>query len=47
MSIKKALIGASAAALVSATVAQAETWDMPVAYPATNFHSENAVKFAQ
>lgn len=47
MSITKALIGASAAALISASAAQAETWDMPVAYPATNFHTENAVKFGQ
>lgn len=25
----------------------AEKWDMPVAYPATNFHTENAVAFAK
>lgn len=31
----------------SAGLASAETWDMPLAYPATNFHSENAAEFAQ
>jgi TRAP-type C4-dicarboxylate transport system substrate-binding protein len=32
---------------LSATAALAEKWDMPVAYPATNYHTENAVAFAQ
>ena len=40
----------TAAALVStsvmATSAQAETWDMPMAYAASNFHSEMGVVFA-
>lgn len=27
--------------------AQAEKWDMPVAYAATNYHTENAVQFAE
>ena len=40
----------TAAALVStsvmATSAQAENWDMPMAYAATNFHSEMGVVFA-
>jgi TRAP-type C4-dicarboxylate transport system substrate-binding protein len=27
--------------------ASAETWDMPVAYPASNYHTENAVAFAE
>lgn len=27
--------------------AHAEKWDMPLAYPANNFHSENAAEFAQ
>lgn len=31
---------------VFATSAHAEKWDMPLAYPATNFHTENAVEFA-
>jgi TRAP-type C4-dicarboxylate transport system substrate-binding protein len=35
-----------AAALATAGTAAAERWDMPLAYPATNFHSENAAEFA-
>ncbi|PWV98911.1 TRAP-type C4-dicarboxylate transport system substrate-binding protein [Hoeflea marina] len=30
-----------------ATAALAEKWDMPMAYPATNYHSENAAAFAK
>ena len=38
---------ATAAALVTAGMAQAQTkWDLPAAYPATNFHSENLIQFA-
>lgn len=29
-----------------ASVAQAETWDMPVAYPSSNYHTQNAQLFA-
>jgi TRAP-type C4-dicarboxylate transport system substrate-binding protein len=29
------------------SAASAETWDMPVAYPASNYHTENAVAFAE
>ncbi|MDI3336201.1 TRAP transporter substrate-binding protein [Defluviimonas aestuarii] len=36
-----------AATALSATGAAAETWDMPMAYPATNYHTENGVTFAQ
>ena len=36
---------ATAAALCAAA-ASAETWDMPLAYPATNFHTETAEGFA-
>ena len=36
-----------AAALLAATAAQAQTkWDLPAAYPAANFHTENLVAFA-
>jgi TRAP-type C4-dicarboxylate transport system substrate-binding protein len=37
------------AAIAATTVAPAiaETWDMPLAYAATNFHSENAAKFGE
>jgi TRAP-type C4-dicarboxylate transport system substrate-binding protein len=41
------LVAATALVAGSATAALAEKWDMPMAYPATNFHSENAVGFAQ
>jgi TRAP-type C4-dicarboxylate transport system substrate-binding protein len=37
----------AAAALLAATAAQAQTkWDLPAAYPAGNFHTENLVQFA-
>ena len=37
----------AATALLLATVAQAQTkWDLPAAYPATNFHSVNLAEFA-
>ena len=37
----------TAAVLSIGTCAWAQTkWDLPTAYPATNFHSENAVQFA-
>ena len=37
----------SAAALACAATASAQTkWDLPAAYPATNFHTENLVQFA-
>ena len=36
-----------AAALAAVTATQAQTkWDLPAAYPATNFHTENLVQFA-
>jgi TRAP-type transport system periplasmic protein len=38
---------AATAALGLTSVAQAQTkWDLPAAYPATNFHTENLVQFA-
>lgn len=40
------LMAVTALTAVSASAAFAETWDMPMAYPATNFHSENAAAFA-
>ncbi len=39
------LMAATALTTVTAAALQAETWDMPLAYPATNFHSENAADF--
>ena len=41
----KAAVTVSAVAL-SASAAMAESWDMPMAYSATNFHSEMGVVFA-
>jgi TRAP-type C4-dicarboxylate transport system substrate-binding protein len=45
--IFKNLLAATALTGFAAGAAQAETWDMPMAYPATNFHSENAAEFAK
>lgn len=39
------MLTASAAALGFASAAYAESWDMPVAYPANNYHTENAQTF--
>ncbi len=39
-------LGATMAALTFAGAVSAETWDMPMAYSATNFHSEHGVIFA-
>lgn len=47
--MKRRLFSASllTASLVLGAAAQAQTkWDLPAAYPATNFHSENLVQFA-
>lgn len=45
----RTLSGAAAVALCAgfATGAAAEKWDMPLAYPATNYHSETAAGFAK
>ncbi len=36
-----------ALALAAAAPAAAQKWDMPLAYPATNYHSENAANFGK
>ena len=41
-----ALMAATALAALASGAARAETWDMPMAYPATNYHTENGVAFA-
>ncbi|MEM7719881.1 MAG: TRAP transporter substrate-binding protein [Pseudomonadota bacterium] len=41
------LLATAAIAAIAAAPAFAETWDMPLAYSATNFHSENAAKFGE
>ncbi|MFW2543165.1 TRAP transporter substrate-binding protein [Primorskyibacter sp. 2E107] len=40
-------LAATALTAVSASAAMADKWDMPLAYSATNFHSENAAQFAE
>ncbi len=40
------LLAATALTAAATVAAQAETWDMPLAYAATNFHSETAASFA-
>jgi TRAP-type C4-dicarboxylate transport system substrate-binding protein len=45
--LKTSLITAAAALAISATAAGAETWDMPMAYPDSNFHSQNGKAFAE
>ncbi|WP_157014789.1 TRAP transporter substrate-binding protein [Mesorhizobium xinjiangense] len=41
------LLATAAMATVAAGAAHAQKWDMPMAYPATNFHSENGATFAK
>ncbi|WP_366942767.1 TRAP transporter substrate-binding protein [uncultured Paracoccus sp.] len=42
----KATIIAASALMATAAGAQAETWDLPTAYPASNYHVENLTEFA-
>lgn len=46
MKIRKWILPLAPAALLAANAAHAEKWDMPLAYSATNYHSENATAFA-
>lgn len=41
------LLATTLTATIAASAALAEKWDMPLAYPATNFHSENAAAFGK
>src|SRR3569623_56217 len=45
MKFKSALVASFAFAAASGAFAQAK-WDLPAAYPAGNFHTENLVQFA-
>lgn len=45
MLLKSAFLAATALTLAAGSAA-AETWDMPMAYSATNFHSETGAEFA-
>ncbi|MEH0069715.1 hypothetical protein V6L77_04265 [Pannonibacter sp. Pt2-lr] len=42
----KTAILASVCSAALAQAAMAEKWDMPLAYPASNYHTENVVEFA-
>lgn len=42
----RSILAGAMATVCAATVAGAETWDMPVAYPSGNFHTETAEGFA-
>jgi TRAP-type C4-dicarboxylate transport system substrate-binding protein len=47
MKVPSILLGAALGAVLAAGSAQAQTqWDLPAAYPATNFHSVNLQQFA-
>jgi TRAP-type transport system periplasmic protein len=47
MKISSVLLGAALGALLATGAARAQTkWDLPAAYPATNFHSVNLQRFA-
>ena len=39
--------GTALAASLPVGIAAAETWDMPMAYAASNFHSETGAAFAE
>jgi TRAP-type C4-dicarboxylate transport system substrate-binding protein len=45
--LRSALIAVAAVWGLCATAASAETWDMPMAYPDSNFHSQNGKAFAE
>ena len=45
--IKKFMLSLVVALSLVANTAYAEKWDMPLAYSATNYHSENAAAFAE
>lgn len=44
--MKATTILLASVAVLASSAAWAETWDMPMAYPATNYHSENGAAFA-
>lgn len=46
MQLRHALMGAAGVFALGAGTAVAETWDMPMAYAATNYHSETGAEFA-
>lgn len=47
MKLNAVLVGLASATLMAATAAQAEKWDMPMAYSGSNFHSVTGAEFAK
>jgi TRAP-type C4-dicarboxylate transport system substrate-binding protein len=47
MKLRTSVIAGAAAVAMGASAAWAETWDMPMAYPDSNFHSQNGKAFAE
>jgi TRAP-type C4-dicarboxylate transport system substrate-binding protein len=47
MKLNAALVGLASATLIAASAAQAEKWDMPMAYSGSNFHSVTGAEFAK
>ncbi len=47
MKLKSALVGLSSAMVMMTSAAHAETWDMPMAYSGSNFHSVTGAEFAK
>ncbi len=47
MRLLKTILAGLAMTGATVSAASAEKWDMPMAYPATNFHSENGATFAK
>ncbi|MEM9578597.1 MAG: TRAP transporter substrate-binding protein [Pseudomonadota bacterium] len=45
--LTKTMVAAITATSVTTAFAQAETWDLPMAYSATNFHSATGAEFAE
>jgi len=46
MKLLRRLLSVALAAMTATSIAQTK-WDLPAAYPATNFHTENLVQFAK
>ncbi len=47
MKTLRTLLAGAAVAAISAGAAQAEKWDMPMAYADSNFHTQNGKAFAE
>lgn len=47
MRLLSTLLATAAVTAMTASAAMAEKWDLPMAYPASNFHSQNGADFAK